>query len=40
MINGMTEQEWISVLDEDITRIPRNKEFKLKMLRKQKVNHE
>ena len=35
MINGYTEEEWISFLDEDIARIPQNRAFKLKMLSKQ-----
>ena len=34
----MNEQEWIDILDEDIARIPRNQEMKLKVLKKQNVS--
>ena len=38
MINGYTEEEWIEILDDDISRIKHNQNFKITMLEKQNTS--
>lgn len=40
MIHGQTEEDWIEILDGDISRIPHNQNFKIAMLEKQNTSPE
>ncbi len=40
MINGHTEEEWIEILDSDISRVKHNQNFKITMLKKQNTSPE